>query len=259
VFNKKFFKTPKGYLILILLAIAIVVSIISRDYKGLLNVIICILTAVAIDLLFAYFSKKKNKTPDGAIITGLIIGMILTTVAPVLDCILTSGVAILSKHLIHKKNRPLFNPAAFGLLFSAVVLKTGQSWWGSFSTVHIVFSILLLIVGYLIVDRIHKFQQVFAFLGFYFILLVIFGVLNVSFSYDLLREPYSGSALFLSLFMLTDIPTSPAKPKEQWIFGVATAVLCVVSYQLFGGLTYLLIGLLIANLLQASSIIKKVA
>ncbi|GAA3314121.1 hypothetical protein GCM10020331_005890 [Ectobacillus funiculus] len=52
----------------------------------------------------------------------------------------------------------------------------------------------------------------------------------------------------LDFFMLTDPPTSPAKDKEQVIFGFLTAVTGTIIYAAVGGLIYLFIGLCFGNL-----------
>ncbi|MNY75989.1 hypothetical protein D3C86_2154330 [compost metagenome] len=48
--------------------------------------------------------------------------------------------------------------------------------------------------------------------------------------------------------MLTDPPTTPAKYKDQYIFGFICSVIGIVVYGIFGGLMYLFIGLLFGNL-----------
>jgi hypothetical protein len=48
--------------------------------------------------------------------------------------------------------------------------------------------------------------------------------------------------------MLTDPPTSPAKPTGQIIFGILAAVVGTIVYGIYGGLMYLFIGLFAGNL-----------
>ena len=59
--------------------------------------------------------------------------------------------------------------------------------------------------------------------------------------------PYLNAVLFLAFFMLTDPPTSPAKNRDQIIFGILCAVVSCVDFYLFNSLSYLLTGLLCAN------------
>ncbi|WP_256217311.1 RnfABCDGE type electron transport complex subunit D [Paenibacillus sp. OV219] len=67
---------------------------------------------------------------------------------------------------------------------------------------------------------------------------------------DALRSPFINAALFFGFFMLTDPPTSPAKTMDQILFGVIAAVTGAVIYGIYGGLLYLLIGLLAGNIVH---------
>ncbi len=115
------------------------------------------------------------------------------------------------------------------------------------------FLIVLLIAGFMIAKKVNKFPQVFTFLGVYFLLFVLMTVFHYKDTglASLFRDPYVNSALFLSFIMLTDPPTSPAKYRHQFVFGLIAAVVSVASYVLAGGLSYLFIGLLIANAWKA--------
>jgi Na+-translocating ferredoxin:NAD+ oxidoreductase RnfD subunit len=134
------------------------------------------------------------------------------------------------------------------LLLSILFFQTGQSWWGAFGDLPAWTLVFLLIGGYVTINRINKFPQVFAFLGTYLVLLYIMGILHIGDASDALRPPFINAALFYAFFMLTDPPTSPAKVKDQIIFGILTAVVGAVVYGFFGGLMYLFIGLLLGNL-----------
>jgi Na+-transporting NADH:ubiquinone oxidoreductase subunit NqrB len=160
----------------------------------------------------------------------------------------TSVIAVLSKYVLVRKKKPIFNPAAFGLLLSIVLMRSGQSWWGAFGDFPAWTIGFLLIGGYLVTNRVNKFPQVLSFLGTYFIVLLAMGIMHVGDAADALRPPFINASLFFALFMLTDPPTSPAKTREQIVFGVLSALVGAVVYGVFGGLMYLFIGLLAGNL-----------
>jgi len=194
----------------------------------------------------------------------MIVGLVLSPIFPWYLTALTAAIADLSKHMFSMKRKPIFNPAALGLLVSIPLFSSQQSWWGGLSTLPQGALIFLIIGGLIITNRIHKFPQVVSFLFVYFLMLLGLSFFNGGLVADLYRMPYINSALFLAFFMLTDPPTSPAKSNEQIIFGTLTAIISVLAYLKFGGLSFLLIGLLAANLLNAAKILytsssKKIA
>ena len=170
--------------------------------------------------------KNENGVmPDGAVITGLIISLILSTATSLGVIAATAVIAILSKHLLVYKKKPIFNPAAFGLLLSVLFFQTGQSWWGAFGDLPVWTILFLLVGGYAVTNRVNKFPQVFSFLGTSFLLLLLMGHFNIGGAVDALRPPFINATLFFGFFMLTDPPTSPGKDRDQIMFGILTAVI----------------------------------
>lgn len=248
---KTFLKTPKGYVLMVLLVLTVIACFHPGSKTGLINVLISVGSALLFDYLIAIWKKREKRFSDGAIITGLIVAIVLSPAVPSYIVVLITIIALASKHLFKYKRKPIFNPAAFGLMFAALVFSAGESWWGALSLLPAWNIVCLLIGGYLVTYRVNKFPQIFAFLGAYVVLFTILGFLHISYAGDALRIPFINAALFLAFFMLTDPPTSPAKDRDQIIFGILTAVLGTAVYVLFGGLTYLLVGLLVANAWKA--------
>lgn len=246
-----FLNTPKGFLTAALLVLMVAASFYTGGLGGWRNALVAVAAAVLVDVGFALTQQRKRIFPDGAVLTGLIIALVLGASVPWYLVGLTSVLAILSKHLLKIKRKPIFNPAAFGLAVAILLFRTEQSWWGSLSLVSGWWIVLLIIAGVLITDRVNKFPQVFAFLGVYLVAMLIGGLLHAAAAADGLRDPFINSALFFAFFMLTDPPTSPAKYPDQVTFGVIAALISVVDYLLLGGLSYLLYGLLVANGWQA--------
>lgn len=239
--------TPKRYILAMLLLMMGIAQINSGAYAGLINVGAAVIIAALLDTLIAWKRKRKLTFPDGAVITGLIVALVLSPMVSWYVSGATAAIAIVSKHLFKIKKKPVFNPAAFGLLITTVLFSSGQSWWGGLSMLPAWCIVFLLITGFLVTQKVNKFPQVFAFLGVYFLLLLIMGVAKLGGSGDMMRIPYINSALFLAFFMLTDPPTSPGKYKDQILFGSITALASVAAYMLFGGLVFLLVGVLTAN------------
>ncbi|WP_083402028.1 RnfABCDGE type electron transport complex subunit D [Bacillus sp. MUM 116] len=245
--GKKWLKTPKGYVTTAMVFYLIIASIGSKSIQGIENSIVAIGASFIVEYILCRVLDRRS-SKDSTVITALIISLILSFTTTWMVVAGTAVLAILSKHLLVYKKKPVVNPAAFGLLLSIFIFQTGQSWWGAFGDLPVWTIVFLLIGGYLVTERVNKFPQVFSFLGTFFLLLLLLGLMNKGDAADALRPPFINAALFFAFFMLTDPPTSPAKYKQQVIFGVLAAVAGVIVYGLFGGLTYLFIGLFAGNL-----------
>lgn len=252
---RKFLRTPKGTVLWLLLGLMLVAALHSSDRPGIENVVVAVFTAAMIDLFLAIVRKNKRVFPDGGIVTGVIVGLVLSGTVHWPVAAIIAAIAAVSKHLLKIKRKPIFNPAAFALLFALFVFHTGQSWWGDLADIPVYFLPLLVAGGYLITAKVNKFPQVLTYLGTYFLLLTLAASLHVgNTAYtpgDAMRVPIVNAALFLAFFMLTDPPTSPAKYGDQVTFSVIAAVVSVAVYLVFGGLSYLFIGLLAANAYKA--------
>jgi Na+-translocating ferredoxin:NAD+ oxidoreductase RnfD subunit len=252
---RKFLRTPKGTVLWLLLALMLLAALHSSDRPGIANVIAATFTASMIDLFVAIIRKNKRVFPDGGIITGVIVGLVLSGTVNWQVAAITAAIAVGSKHILKIKRKPIFNPAAFALLFALLVFHTGQSWWGDLADIPVYFLPLLVAGGYLITNKVNKFPQVMTYLGTYFLLMTLAASLhfgNAAFTPgDAMRVPLVNAALFLVFFMLTDPPTSPGKYGDQVTFSVIAAVVSVALYLVFGGLSYLFIGLLVANAYKA--------
>ncbi len=247
---KQWMKTPKYYVTITLIGFLLLASIGTQSFLGIYKTIIAIVVGVALDVILSLFEKRKRIFPDGAGITGLIIGLILGTVTSIGIVAATAAIAILSKHLIVYKKKPIFNPAAFGLFISILLFHTQQSWWGAFGDLPGWTNVFLLVGGYIVVNRVNKLPQVLMFLGVSFALLFVLGLLHFQNIPDAFRPPFINATLFFGFFMLTDPPTTPGRDKDQLIFSLVVSIIGTLIYGFFGGLMYLFIGLFIGNLMH---------
>lgn len=245
---QKWMKSPKGYVAMAMTAYLVIASMAVFDIKGIIHGLVAVGVAMIVDVLFGLVNRKKRMLPDGAIITGLIVALILSTSASWVVVAATVILAIVSKYVLVSRKKPIFNPAAMGLLLSVLIFGTGESWWGAFGDLPVWMLAFLFIGGYAITGRVNKFPQIFSFLGTYFVLLSLMGLFHTGDAGNALRAPFINAVLFCGFFMVTDLPTSPAKTKDQLVFGVLASVVGALVYGLFGGLMYLFIGLLCANL-----------
>jgi Na+-translocating ferredoxin:NAD+ oxidoreductase RnfD subunit len=248
----KFFRTPKGLLLIILLLLAAVAAPHEGLRVALPGLIAATLTAGLLDLLLLRWKKNKWEFPDGAILTALIVAMLLRAQEPWYVVTITSLIAVLSKYLFRTRTANIFNPAALGIVVTFYMFHTGQSWWGALPEVSPWAVCLLLLAGTFIADRVNKMPLVLVFLGTYFLLFtatsLIGNPLAVS---EIFRAPDLHAALYFSFIILTDPPTSPAKYPDQLIFGAMVAVVSFAVFQIFGVVYFLLAGVLTGNVWEA--------
>jgi Na+-translocating ferredoxin:NAD+ oxidoreductase RnfD subunit len=250
-----YLKTPKGYVFAVLSVLTLLAMLHRQDAGGLRNVLIGMGTAVVVDGTVAILQRRKKWFSDGGLVTGLLVADILNSNTAWYEVVVITALALTSKHVLKVGRKPIFNPAAVGLLFALMLFHSGQSWWGSLSMLPWWCAIFLLVGGLLVAQRVKKVPQTLAFLGTYFTLLLLFALLHIGLPSDspgdALRAPFVNSALYLAFFMLTDPPTSPPTLRHQVFFGFFAAAVGVTFFAVHGGLSYLLIGLLAANVWKA--------
>ncbi len=252
---RRFLRTPKGYVLGALVSLTLLAGLFPQGPIGLLHAVGAEATALAVDAGVSLGLRRTVVFSTGGLITGLIVADVLSGLTPFYIVCLITALAVGSKHLLKRGRKPIFNPAAVGLLIAILVFPTGQSWWASLALLPVGYLPILVSVGIFVAVRVKKYPQVLAFLGAYFGLLLVMAIFHLGLPSDTpadaLRIPFVNSALFLAFFMLTDPPTTPVTNRGQIQFGLIVAAVSVILFAVFGGLAYLLIGLLAGNLWTA--------
>jgi Na+-translocating ferredoxin:NAD+ oxidoreductase RnfD subunit len=186
--------------------------------------------------------------PTGGILSGLIVGLLLSPFDPGVIAPATAVLAITSKHLFRARLANVFNPAALALVLAAVLFDAGHSWWGALPDLGLAGAAIIAAAGLYTAERIHKLPMVFVFLGAFYSLATAATFWGSGADYaSLFRAPDAHAALFFAFFMLDDPPTSPTKYRDQVVFGALTAACGFAFFQVFGWLYYLLAALLVSN------------
>ena len=210
------------------------------------------LGAAIVDTPILRWREGEWVVPDGAILTGLIIAMVLSPIEPWWVAAVTGAVGVLSKYVLRVGRANVFNPAALGLVATFYVFNTAQSWWGALPEVSPLALLLLFATGLFITDRVNKVPLVLSFLGTYYLLATGAAFVGAPAKVaELYRAPDLHAALFFAFFMVTDPPTSPPKARDQLVNGAITAVVSYAVFELIGAAYFLLAGLLAANAWEA--------
>lgn len=218
------------YMIIVLCALTILGMQSFGVSETLPQVVISVTVAVGLDFIIKYWKTKGKILSKSAIITGLFVATILDLGHPLWVPAIVSTVAILSKHLIRYKNRHVFNPANFGLLF-ALLLGVSHSWW---SSVNLYATVIL---GLLIVWQFQRFKLVISFLVVHFLLLgvVMFATNNIAAVYSHFTN---GLLYFFTFLMLIEPKTSPFRENDRIYYGALTGVLSVLFIFVYPGASH---------------------
>src|SRR5207244_2548117 len=129
--------------------------------------------AVLVDVLAAWAGGRGWRWPSSALLSGLIVAFVLgvETAGPVAAAV--GAAASASKYVLTSRRGHVFNPAALALALAVPLFATGQSWWGALADMPAAWSVLLVLGGALIVDRVNKWPMALSFLGGYFGLFLV--------------------------------------------------------------------------------------
>lgn len=249
---RKFFRTPKGLLTLIL---ALFVAM-AAPHEGIRTVApglaAAVIAAGLVDALILRAKRRSWEFPSGAVLTALIVAMVLRAQEPWYVPAVTSVLAILSKYVFRSRAANVFNPAALAIVVTFYIFHTGQSWWGALPEIPVAAQLVLVAAGIFIADRVNKMPLVLAFLGTYYLLFTVTAFVgDPQLVSEVFRAPDLEAALFFAFIILTDPPTSPVKYGDQLVCGVIVAVAGYAVFAWFGAVYYLLAGVLVGNVWEA--------
>ena len=248
-----FFKTPKGLLTILL----VVVTALAAPGEGarhvLLNMTLAVLAAGVLDLVILRVRNGAWEYPSGAVLTAMIVTMVVRAQEPWLVPVVTSLIAVLSKYVLRTRQANVFNPAALALVATFYLLPHGQSWWGALPDLSPVWLRgVLLAGGIYLANRVNKLPLVLTFLGAYFSLFTATAFLGDPRPIvEIFRSPDVDAVIYFTLIILTDPPTSPAKYRGQWMYGLIVAAGAYGAFMVFGVVYFLLAGVLVANVWEA--------
>jgi Na+-translocating ferredoxin:NAD+ oxidoreductase RnfD subunit len=245
---RRFFRTPKGLLLLLLAPVLAVAAAGAGVRLVAPGALAAVAAAIAIDTPLLRLRSTRWHLPSGAVLTALLVAMVLSPHEPWYVPAVTTAIAILSKYVFRIGPANVFNPAALGLVATFYWFDTGQSWWGALPDGPPFTIALLFATGIFITARVNKMPVVLTFLTGYFLLFTVTAYAGeprlVS---EVFRTPDVQAVLFFAFFMVTDPPTSPVRHREQVIYAGIAAVASYAAFERLGAACYLLIGLLVAN------------
>ncbi len=239
-------KSIKTQLIIYLAAVALTLAIKESDFTFLGALAMAVFAAALIELLILYLTTRSFKITESSIITGMIIGYVLSSDEVWWKIVLTALLAISSKYLIAFKKKHIFNPAAFGIFLSTLILGTYTQWRGTYMWY------ILVPVGIYFVQKIKKTEII---IGYAITSLVLFGTQAF-----LQKVPFMnifGYFSYLYIFVMVIEPkTTPFKTTGKYLFGLGIAAFIFVFTEAGVRFDAELLSLLLMNM--ASPLLNKI-
>jgi Na+-translocating ferredoxin:NAD+ oxidoreductase RnfD subunit len=249
---RAFVRTPKGLLLPILIALVAIAA--PMEGLGVVapGVLAAVVTAGVIDAIALRVRRGRWEFPDGALISGLLVAMVLSAQQPWHYAAATAAIAIVSKYVFRTRAANVFNPAAIALVATTHLFHTGQSWWGALPNLPLLVQAAVPASGVFIANRVNRMPLVLSFLGAYFLLFTAatFAIEPGGVA-EIFRTPDAQAALFFAVFILSDPPTSPVPYGDQIVCGVLVAIVSFVVFMWAGAVYFLLAGVLVGNLWEA--------
>lgn len=234
MFNLKSIKTQ---LILYLACFALFLAARDKDWAFLLAVLACVISTLAIETLILYFKTKKFQITESSIITGLIIGYVLSSDEMWWRFAFACFLAILSKHLIRFQKKHIFNPAAFGIFLTLIFLGASTQWRATYVWY------ILVPFGIYFAHRLKKLEIV---IGYAIISLALFGI--QAFLSGIPSGKIFGYFSYFYIFVMVIEPkTTPLRPPGKYLFGAGLAALIFILTEAGVRFDAELLSLLAAN------------
>jgi len=211
-------KSSKTQLIIFLTALALTLAIREKDFTFLWAFAIAVLAATLIESLILYLTTKSFKITESSIITGMIIGYVLSSDEVWWKIVLTALLAISSKYLIVFKKRHIFNPAAWGIFLSTLLLGAATQWRGTY---------LWYILAPFGIYFAHRLKKTEIIIGYGIIALALFGTQAILQRVSLINI-FGYFSYFYIFIMVIEPMTTPLKSLAKYLFGAGTAALVFV-------------------------------
>lgn len=211
----------KWQLIIFLAAFAVFLAFQEYSTSLLVNSLIAITAALAIEAILQFVKTKKLKISDSAIITGLIIGFVLADSNHWWIFCVAAIIAIVAKYVIRFHGKHIFNPAALGIFLTAVFLGSQEQWHGTFLWY------ILLPAGLYFSYKIRKLEIIAAY-GIFS--LALFGV-QAYINHVNLFTIFGFFSYFYIFIMVIEPKTTPIRRRGKIAFGAGIALAIFILSQ----------------------------
>jgi ferredoxin-NADP reductase len=222
-----------GLVGLVIIALALsALGVLSYASFGVLLMMLLLLSVVTFSsnqILARLYGVVPNL--ESSAITALILFFVLgapTRTSEWVGIALAGVIAIASKYIITWHSAHIFNPAAFGVIAVSLLGVGGGSWWIANAALFIP----TLIVGYLILYKLRRFELFFAFAVPALIVILLTLLPGLPIFEAVITAFTLYPLLFLGTVMLTEPSTMPTGRYERIVFGILVGLLFAYTFDL---------------------------
>ncbi|MCX5657344.1 MAG: RnfABCDGE type electron transport complex subunit D [Candidatus Omnitrophica bacterium] len=231
------FKSVKTRLIFYLLFFAVFLAVKDKNFIFLFATLIAVISALTVEAIVLYLRTKVFQITESAIITGLIIGFVLSSNEAWWKIVFIAAIAVLSKYFIRFQKKHIFNPAAFGLFLTIVFLGVSTQWKGTYLWY------ILLPFGFYFAQKAKKVEII---VGYTLISLLLFGI-QAGLHKVPLWNIFGYFNYFYIFIMVIEPKTTPVRALGKYLFGACTAALIFVLTEIGAKFDVELFSLLAMN------------
>lgn len=207
-------RSLKTQFIFCLSAIAAFLIIKDQDFPLLLTFVLAVLSAVMVEGVWVYLRTRTVALSESSIITGLIVGYVISSNMPWWQVFSASALAIISKHVIRFSGKHIFNPAAFGIFLTLVLFGAQTQWTGTY--LWYLFAPLGLYFSY-------KFKKLEIIAAYAFFSLLLFGGQALMQKIPV-GEIFGYFSYFYIFIMVIEPKTTPHRVIGKYLFGSGVAI-----------------------------------
>lgn len=229
----------KVKLCLFLGSLALVILFLERDFLFAFGIFTALLFSIGTDTLINYLRTRKLTVTESSLVSGLIIGYVISSDERWWIIALAAILAITSKHIIKIRDRHLFNPAAFGVFVTVLAFGAYTQWKASYMWY------IIIPFGVYFILKIKKLE---AALSYILASLVLYGGQAIIQKVPLFNI-FGYLNYFFIFIMLIEPKTTPVRRLSKILFGAGAAVLTFIFYEIGTVPEAELLGLLSFNLL----------
>lgn len=212
------FKSVKAQLILYLICFALFLAIKNKNWAFLFTTLVAVISAVGIEAFVLYLKTKSLGITESSIITGIIVGYVVSYDEPLWKFVFAAASAILSKYLITFEKKHIFNPAVFGIFLPTIILGASTQWKGTYAWY------ILVPFGIYFARKIRKLEVL---IGYAVISLLLFATQALLQKVSLWNI-FGYFSYFYIFVMVIEPKTTPLNPAAKYLFGAGTAALIFI-------------------------------